>query len=440
MTSIVPESYAAPGLAVNPAEAAAIRKVAWRLLPFLCLCYIVSYLDRSNIGIASLTMMPDLGMDAAHFGFAAGVFFIGYVLGEIPSNLLQVKFGARRWMARIMISWGLIASAQALVTTADGLYIMRVALGLAEAGFVPGAIFYMAFWFPAAFRARAFSFFVMGIPISMVIGAPLSASILYMDGIWGLSGWQWLFVIEGLPAVILGFLCLKLLTDKPENASWLTAEEKHALISALKRDEGEPIAGDRSPVREALLNPKMWIMSLVGIGLGGGTYAIVFFLPQIISEYGFTNMETGFMTAIPFLVGGIAMYLWGRHSDRTNERRWHVVLPFILAAVSFFVAATADSYIVMITALSFAAIGVMAPTPAFWQFIPIFFRSGVNAALATATITTIANLTGFFQPTVMGYLRMVSGNYSGGLIFAGIICVVAAIVGLMLVPRASQPD
>jgi MFS family permease len=420
------------------AAPAVARKAARKLLPLLFLCYVVACLDRSNIGVAALTMMSDLGLNPAQFGFAAGVFFFGYIAGAMPANLLQVFFGPRRWLGGILIAWGIIACGMALVVGPRGLYLLRVILGLAEAGFVPGAITYLAFWFPAAYRARAFAFFTMAIPASMVIGAPVSAALLYMDGIAGLHGWQWLFVIEGIPAVILGFACVRYLPDSPHDAAWLDEPERTALVHVLDREPRAVAYEVGSPIRAALKNWITWQLGLICAGLTASSYAVVFFIPQIVAGFGGSHLETGLLSAVPFLVALFAMYFWSRHSDQTGERRWHIALPFLLAFVGLITAGVTDSPWLKMAALMAVCAGSYMSTPPFLQFIPTYFRSGKNAATASGIIMTIASLSGFLMPTLIGTLKQLSGDYRSGLVSAGVLVGLAGLLSLRMVTPTSR--
>lgn len=415
-------------------EARVVRKVARRILPFVVVCYIIAYLDRTNLSVAALTMMEALKLNSAQFGFAAGIFFLGYILFELPSNLLQVHFGPRRWISRIMISWGLLAIGIAFVTGPISLYVMRVLLGIGEAGFFPGVIFYLAFWFPAAYRARVFGWFLAGIPISVIIGAPISSALLYLDGLAGLDGWQWLFIVEGAPAVLLGIACLWCLTDKPEDASWLDQEEKQTLIALLARDAAAiPAAGQHAPITTALRNPKMWQMAVVNLGLIGGSYGIVFFLPQIIADFGANWIETGLLSTLPFLVALATMLVWSAHSDRSGERRLHIFVPLTIAAAAFVAAAMIPSPLSRTLALIVAAAGTYMAMGPFWQFVPAYLDRGKNAAAAVALINMIGSLSGFFAPFLMGSIKQTTGSYFGGLIFvAGVV----AFAGLMTLVMA----
>jgi MFS family permease len=333
-----------PGSAAGAgdAELAVVRKTAWKLLPIMFLGYVVACLDRSNIGVAALTMMSTLGLNAAQFGFAAGVFFVGYAIGCLPSNLLQVRYGARRWLGRILILWGIVACAMALVVGPHSLYGMRFALGITEAGFVPGAIVYLAFWFPPAFRARTFAIFTMGVPASMVLGTPLSTGLLYMDGIWGLHGWQWLYVVEGVPAVLLGLAVLRYLPSTPREAPWLDDRERDLLLGALQREQQDaPVP--HGAIRAALMNRRTWQMGLTGIGLAASSFGVIFFMPLIIAEFGGSHLKTGLLSTLPFIVALVAMFYWTRHSDRTGERRLHIAIGLGLAMVGLLGAAVASS-------------------------------------------------------------------------------------------------
>ncbi len=311
----------------NGALAAAIRKATRRLIPFLCFAYIVNFLDRVNIGFAALHMNKDLGFTPAVFGFGAGIFFLGYIAFEIPSNLALHRFGARLWIARIMISWGLVACAMALVHTETGFYVMRFLLGVAEAGFFPGIILYLTFWFPAERRARIVALFMAAVPLATVVGAPLSGALLKMRGVLGLAGWHWLFIIEGIPAILLGIAAFFVLTDKPGHASWLTKDEASALEAALHEDAETAKTVGYADLWQALTQPRVLALGLLYFLMVIGLYGIGFWMPQVIQTFWLDPVSVGFLTAIPYLFAAIAMVAWGRHSDRTGERRWHIALP-----------------------------------------------------------------------------------------------------------------
>lgn len=413
-----------------------MRRVTKRLLPFLILCYFVAYLDRSNLGIAALTMIPALGLSSTDFGFAAGIFFLGYIVCEIPSNLLLVKFGARRWISRIMVTWGIVAGCMAFVTGPHSLYAMRVLLGVAEAGFFPGVIFYLTFWFPTEQRARVFGYFMTAIPLSIVFGAPLSASLLYLDGLGGLQGWQWLFIIEAIPAVVLGIICFFYLTDKPEEATWLKPEERKWLVESLRVDS--PDDQGHSSLLGALLHPKIWLMAIVNLGLIAGAYGIVFFLPQIVAGFGVSKMQTGFITAIPFVAGTIGMIWCGRSSDRTGERRLHLAVPTFIAAAGYLAAGSVDGAVPKTIALVIGAFGTFSAYAPFWPFLPMFLKKGAGAAAAIAAINTIGSLAGFGAPFLMGYVKQHTGSFNVGLIVIAGFLLVAGLIALTFPSRSIQ--
>ncbi len=407
-----------------------MRRVTKRLLPFLILCYFVAYLDRSNLGIAALTMIPALGLSSTEYGFAAGIFFLGYVIFEIPSNLLLVKFGARKWIARIMVTWGVVAGCMAFVTGPHSLYAMRILLGIAEAGFFPGVIFYLTFWFPSGQRARVFGYFMTAIPLSIVFGAPLSASLLYLDGMGGLQGWQWLFIIEAIPAVVLGIICYFYLTDSPEEATWLNPNERKWLVDTLREDSQAGLGAGHSSLLDALLHPKLWLMALVNLGLIAGAYGIVFFLPQIVAGFGFSKMETGFITAVPFVAGTIGMIWCGWSSDRSGERRLHLALPILVAAAGYVAAGLVDGPVPKMVALVIAAFGTFSAYAPFWPFLPMFLKKGVGAAAAIAAINSIGSLAGFGAPYLMGYVKQHTGNFNLGFIVIAGFLLMAGLIAL----------
>jgi ACS family tartrate transporter-like MFS transporter len=323
------------GTRAQDALASAIRKATVRLIPFLCLAYTINFLDRVNVGFAALHMNADLGFSPSVFGFGAGIFFLGYIAFEIPSNLALQRFGARIWIARIMISWGIVASAMALVTSETGFYAMRLLLGIAEAGFFPGIILYLTYWFPAAERARIIALFMASVPLATVFGGPLSGALLEMHGVLGLAGWHWLFVIEGLPAIVLGIAALKVLTDKPAEARWLSEDERQALTATLAAEaEATKVVG-YADLGAALTRPRVLALGVLYFLIVIGLYGIGFWMPQVVEGFGLDPIEVGFLTAIPYLFAASAMVLWGRHSDKTGERRWHIALPLLLAACAF---------------------------------------------------------------------------------------------------------
>ena len=394
----------------------AIRKAAFRLLPLLCLCYAVNFLDRVNVGFGALAMNQDLGLTPAIFGFGAGIFFIGYILFEIPSNLALQRFGARIWIARIMISWGLVAAGMSLVSGPIGFYAMRFLLGVAEAGFFPGIILYLTFWFPARERARIVSWFMVAVPLATVIGGPLSGVLLGLDGVGGLKGWQWLFIIEAIPAVLLGFAVLMLLDEKPEHANWLTANERKELGAALKAGVKDARKNGYTELEQALTKPRVLALGLLYFLIVVGLYGIGFWMPQVIKPYGLTNLEVGLLTAIPYLCASIAMVLWGWHSDLTGERAWHVALPLLIAAAAFAWSAYTPTLLLTMVALSIATAGIYAAIGSFWS-LPTAILSGTAAAAGLALVNSIGNLGGLVGPTVVGWFKETTGGFTGALLF-----------------------
>ena len=315
-------------------ETSTIRTISWRLIPFLVLAYFFSYLDRVNLGFAALTMNADLKFTPLIFAWGAGIFFIGYFIFEVPSNLALEKFGASRWIARIMVTWGIISALMATVSGEMSFYVLRFLLGVAEAGFFPGIILYLTYWYPAKYRARFLAAFAIAVPVSTVIGAPISGLLLGLDGVMGLRGWQWLFIIEGIPSVLLGIVTWFYLTDRPEKADWLTTEQKAWLSAKLQAEIATKQAAKHLTLGEALSSPKVITLSLIYFGFVGALYGMQFWLPQIVKAFGLTNAQTGFVTAIPYLFGTIAMILWARHSDATRERVAHVGGPLLLTAAA----------------------------------------------------------------------------------------------------------
>jgi MFS transporter, ACS family, tartrate transporter len=412
-------------------EQRTIAKVSRRLVPFLMLCYFVAYLDRVNVGFAALTMNKDLGISATAFGFGAGIFFFSYFIFEVPSNLALEKFGARKWIARIMLSWGVLSGAMALITGESSYYLVRVLLGAAEAGFFPGIIFYLTLWFPGVYRARIIGWFMAAIPLSSVLGAPVSGMILSMHGLWGLAGWQWLFILEAAPAIILAGVVWFYLTDRPEDATWLTTEERGWLLQRMAAEQDQRESAHGMSAWAALVNPKVLALSLVYFGAVATNYGTGFWLPQIIKGFGLSNMATGFVTAIPYVVGTVGMVWWSRRSDARMERKGHSAIALACAAIGIAASTLFDDPTVKMALLSFGAFGVFAVLPVFWT-LPTAFLSGSAAAAGIAVINSVGNLAGFFGPFVMGWLRDLTGNFNAGLWAIAALAVVGLIVVLAL--------
>jgi ACS family tartrate transporter-like MFS transporter len=399
-----------------PADTAAVRatmaKVARRLLPFLILCYVVNYLDRVNVGFAALTMNRALGFTSTVFGLGAGVFFVAYIAGEVPSNLLMQRFGARRWIARIMITWGIVSGLMATVSGEASFYTLRFLLGLAEAGFFPGIILYLTWWFPSEYRGRIIGLFMVAAPLSGVFGAPVSGLLLGLDGVAGLQGWQWLFILEALPSVLIGFVVLWFLTDRPEQAKWLASNERAWLGERLARERAAREQATDLSLREVLRDRRVLALGVVYAGAALANYGLSLWTPQIIKAFGgVSNLQTGFLTAIPYLCASVGMILWTRHSDRSRERVWHVACAGLLTCAGFIACSVLQNPAFIMVALCFAAIGSFSLVSSFWT-LPTAFLSGTAAAAGLALINAIGSLGGFFGPYIIGALRDSTGNFS----------------------------
>jgi len=418
----------APLAGKSEIEKSTIRAISWRLIPFLVLAYFLSYLDRVNLGFAALTMNGDLKFSPTVFSWGAGIFFIGYFLFEVPSNLALEKFGASRWIARIMVTWGIISALMALVSGVWSFYGVRFLLGIAEAGFFPGIILYLTYWYPAEYRARFLAAFAIAVPVSTVIGAPVSGLLLGLDGALSLKGWQWLFIIEGIPSVLLGIVTWFYLTDRPAQADWLTAEQKAWLSSRLEGENAAKRAASHLTLGQALRAPKVLALSLIYFGFVGALYGMQFWVPQIVKAFGFSNAQTGFVTAVPYLFGTVAMILWARHSDATRERVWHVGAPLLLTALALGVCGYMDDPYVTSVALVVAAIGVFCTFGVFWT-LPTAWLSGTAAAGAIALINSIGNLAGFGGPYLIGWVKETTGSTSTGLL---VLAVLPLIGGLLV--------
>jgi ACS family tartrate transporter-like MFS transporter len=412
----------------DKAKQSAISKAAWRLLPFLGLCYMINFLDRVNVGFAALHMNEDLGFSPSVYGLGAGIFFVGYILFEVPSNLALQKFGARIWIARIMISWGLVATAMALVHSETSFYALRLLLGIAEAGFFPGIILFLTYWFPARELARIVSLFMAAIPLATVIGGPVSGALLEMQGIWGLAGWQWLFIIEGLPAVILGVVVLFFLDDRPDYARWLTPEERRALNATLAAEASATREVGYAELGQVLTRPRVLMLGLLYFCIVVGLYGLSFWMPQVIQTFGLEPLQIGVLTAIPYLVAAIGMVLWGARSDRTGERIWHIALPLIMGGAALAWSAFSGPLGLTMLALTLATLGIYAAVSTFWS-LPTAILTGTGAAAGLALINSMGNVSGLVSPALIGVLREATGTFTAALLFmAGTLLVGAVIV------------
>jgi MFS transporter, ACS family, tartrate transporter len=425
-------------------EQRTIAKVSARLVPFLIVCYFVAYLDRVNVSFAALTMNGDLGLSSSAFGLGAGIFFLAYFIFEVPSNLFLERVGARKWIARIMFTWGVISGGMAFITGERSFLALRVLLGIAEAGFFPGIIFYLTLWFPAVYRARIIGYFMAAIPLSTVIGAPISGLLLGMDGHMGLKGWQWLFIIEALPALVLSVVVYFYLTDRPAEAAWLAPEERDWLVTRLQLEQRQRESVRHYSVAQALVDPKVWALSLVYFGAVATNYGLSFFLPQIVKGFGVSNLQAGLIAALPYVVGVISIVLWGRRSDRKLERRFHLAFPLLIASGGIAVSTALPDPTMKMAALSVAGFGIFGCLPVFWTY-PTAFLSGAAAAGGIALINSIGNLAGFAGPYAMGRLRDLTGTYTVGLLTLSGAGLMAMVIVLVLdhnhaLERAPDPD
>ncbi len=420
-------------------EARTISRVTKRLIPFLMLCYFVAYLDRVNVGFAALGMNKELGFTATIFGFGAGIFFIAYFFFEVPSNLALERFGARRWIARIMFSWGVIAGAMAFIPQISHLLgvkpsttfiVLRVLLGLAEAGFFPGIIFFLTIWFPSRYRARMIGYFMAAIPLSTVIGGPLSGALLNLTG-FGLSGWQWMFLIEAVPAILMSVAVLFYLTDRAADATWLTAEERDWLVERLAVERSKRERARRFTILQSITNTRVLLLAFVYFGINGTNYGLSFFLPQIVRGFGLSYTMTGLVTALPYLAGTIGMIYWGRHSDHVGERREHVAIAMLVAALGIAGSTLVDDPVGKMILLTVAGFGIFGVLPVFWT-LPTNFLAGTAAASGIAAVNSLGNLSGFFGPYVMGRIKDSTGSYTIGLLAIACVVAFAMVVALSL--------
>lgn len=406
----------------------AVAKAALRFVPLLTIAYLFNYLDRTSLGFAALTMNKQLGLSPGQFGLAAGILFVGYCLFEVPSNLLLYRFGARRWLARIMISWGIISAATAFVVGPNSFYALRLLLGIAEAGFFPGVTFFLAAWFPTQYRTRMLAWFLIGIPLSSLIGGPVCGLLLQMDGIWGLAGWQWLFLMVSLPCIPLGLLTLRFLADRPESAAWLTPGERDALNAVLSAEVRE-----RPPASwlAALQDSRVLILAAIQFGFTLGSYGIGIWLPLILKEYHLSNLAIGWMAAIPYLFASAGMIVWARYVDRKGRRIVNLAIACFLGGAGLVAPIMSGSLAVALVGFSAALVGVTSARAIFWT-IPTRFLTGAAAAGGLAFINSIGTIGGFAGPSMMGWLKEFSGSYIIGLTAMAAIMIAAMLASLSL--------
>lgn len=429
------DPLAMPGAGTSPDfEAATYRKVSWRLLPLLLVCYLVAYLDRVNVGFAKLQMAQSLHLSDAVYGLGAGIFFLGYFLFEIPSNLILHRVGARLWIARIMVSWGVISILTMFVTTPAMFYAMRFLLGLAEAGFFPGIILYLTYWYPAHRRGRMTTWFMTAVALSGVVGGPVSGYILKtFDGANGWQGWQWLFLLEGLPSVLAGVVVFFLLDDRVSSAAWLSAEEKQLLARNI---DTEQAGKEDMALRTVLTSGRVWLMSAIYLSFVMGLYGVSFWLPTIIKATGVKDAFTiGLLSAIPFAVAVVAMLVVARSADKLRERRWHVALPGLAGALGLVLSVWwAQDTTLAMAALTLATAGIITALPLFWS-LPTAFLAGAGAAAGIAMVNSIGNLAGFLSPYAVGWLKQTTGANDSGMYLLAAFMVLGAVLALSVPAR-----
>lgn len=407
-------------------ERTTMRKVGWRIIPYCFFLYMISYLDRANIGYAALEMNAELALSSEAFGFAAGIFFIGYFLFEVPSNVMLNRYGSRVWISRILITWGLVAVLTAFVQNATQLYILRFLLGVAEAGFFPGIIIYLTHWFRAKEQATTVALFTAAIPVSYLIGAPMSTWIMDNVSGLGLSGWRWMLLIEGAPALIFGVLNFWIMTDKPQQAKWLSTEQRNWLVTQLEADQANRKGVKHLGLVQAITNPKVLFLSAIYFIYQVGNLGIGMWMPQIIKSFSasLSNFQVGLVAMIPYAVATVAMILWSRNSDRTGERQKHSAIPLLVAAIALAAAGTVTGPVLSIALISLALSGIYAFKSPFWS-LPGLFLSRSTAAVSIAAINSIGNLGGFVGPYVIGYIKRVTGTTYGGLVFLAALLAVS---------------
>jgi MFS transporter, ACS family, tartrate transporter len=425
---------------INDLERRVTRKLQVRILPFVMLLYLVSFLDRSNVGFAAFGMNKAIGLTPTMYGLGSGLFFLGYVVFQVPSNLIMARVGARVWIARVVVAWGLVSMASAFVIGPHSFYVMRILLGIAESGLFPGTILYLSLWFPARQRAVAIAIFMAAAPLSNVIGSPVSGALMELPRFAGLANWQWLYIIEGLPAILLGFATMRALTNAPGQATWLSAEECAWLTGTLAAERvGSGNHGsDLATLWAVLREPRVLVLALVTFGNSAGLYAIGFWAPLLIRQFGFSAMTVGWLNALPSIVAVVGMVLWARHSDRTLERAWHTAIPCVLAGAGLVWAGYAQAAPAVIVALAIASFGVNGPKGPIWA-IPSLFLSGTSAAAGIALINSLGNIGGFVGPIVIGSIKDRWGSYAIGLDAVGAMLLLSALL-MLAMRRQFVPD
>jgi MFS family permease len=428
-------------MSVTPAfKKETINLITRRLIPFLMLLYLIAYIDRANISVAALQMNAELGLTGSMYGLGAGLFYVTYIIFEVPSNVILARVGARRWIARIMVTWGLVACGMAFIQTSGQLYGMRLLLGMAEAGFTPGIIYYLSRWFPSSNRARAVSFFYIAAALASVIGLPLSGALLNMHGILGFSGWRWLYFVEGVPAIVLGFVVLKYLPDGVHDAKWLSTAQREWLAKTMNDESDRAPRGHAAGWQRAFSDGTVWLLGLFWLLQAFGTIGVTLFLPQILKRLsGESNFIVSLLSALPFLLACVLMYLNSRHSDARHERRLHLGLP-LLASGALLVASICVGNVAVTYLLLLVAVGLnWAITPVFWAVTTEYLAGGAAAAGAIALINAVANIAGVGLPPLMGYIKDRTGNYDYSLLLVAGALIMGGWLGLSLARKCAAP-
>ena len=426
---------------VRSLEQRTMRRIYLRVLPLAALSYLLCYLDRINVGFAALTMNKALGLDAATYGLASGIFFWGYFLFEVPSNLILERVGARLWIARIMVSWGVLSGATAFCVGPWSFTVVRFLLGVAEAGLFPGIVLFFTYWFPEQHRARILAGFTLALPVAVAIGAPLSTALLELDGIGGLAGWQWMFIAEAAPTVVLGIVVLFCITDRPEQASWLGAEERGWLATVLAEERRRIDEHRHVNLLRSFWHPKVLLLALNYFGITTASLGLLFFIPQIVKQLGASNMQVGWLTMIPYLCGAVAMIGWGWLSDRMRERRWNLFFACVVATIGMTMAGMFAGTYWSLVGISIAAMGFYGSKGPFWA-MPSQFLTGSAAAAGLAWINSLGNLGGSVGPGIVGWAREATGDFTGGLYALAAFSLMSAIVAAFWldIPRSTSSD
>ncbi|WAL81239.1 MFS transporter [Pandoraea sp. XJJ-1] len=419
-------------------ERQTVRKVVWRLVPFLMVCYLLAFIDRGNVGMASLQMNHDLGMSARVFGFGSSLFFISYFFCEVPSNLALQKYGARLWIARIMITWGIVSAAMALVHNATSFYVLRFLLGAAEAGFFPGVLLYLSYWIPTSYRARIVATFMVAIPAASFIGSPISALLLQMDGIAGLRGWHWLFILEGVPTILLGIACLFLLANKPKDAKWLNEDERTWLASTLAAEHKAPKKVLSMPLTKLFRNRYVLCLALVDTCASAAGSTLSVWQPQLLKSFGLTVMQTGLLNSVPYALSSVLMVYWGRRSDRLGERRWHTVVPMLLIGLGLFGTSLSGTLVPTLGMLCAVLVGAYSFKGPFWALATDMLSNSAVAA-GLATVNAIANLLGGgLMVNVYGWVKAATGSYSLALMPLAVLTLISVTTLLLLTRKGDE--